>query len=169
MTQLLRGAVAVGLAYAVCAVSGVNRWMFIWLKGFYPSYALVAWVILLLLLVVFGGILQRRAKAWLLIGLVFGYVAGAVAYQLAPAIRDGSFTRSVSTVKADGLIAYIQTSALYPLLCLSPVLGVLAVSAFLAFVRPTKNARYLVGGLAGAILVIGWSFFLSRGGRPPMW
>lgn len=160
---------SIGIAYGVCAVSGVNRWMYMWLKGFYPAYVTCLWVALSVMLALlctrFGDL-----RGWrLLLGAGVGYVAGIVAYQVAPAIRDGSFVRSASTIKVDGLLSYIGMSIAFPLLCLSPLTGLIAGLAFSALSRSSKVDRYVAAGVLTAVVVAGWSFFLSRSGVPAKW
>lgn len=157
---------SVFVAYGLCAASGLNKWMYIWLKGFYPSYAVCMWGVLTILFTLYGVGSQTGSLKWL-VGPGMGYLAGIVAYQLGPAIRDGSFVRSTSTVAVHGLPTYLGTSLIYPLLCLSPVVGTIAAVVFMAFTH--RTGRYAAAAVVGAVFVIGWSFFLGHGALPPQW
>jgi putative Mn2+ efflux pump MntP len=142
--------------------------MYIWLKGFYPSYAVCMWGVFAVLFMLYGIGSQTQALKWL-VGPSTGYLAGIVAYQLGPAIRDGSFVRSTSTVAVQGLPAYVGTSLLYPLLCLSPVIGMIAAVVLTAFTRRTDRYAAAAVVVVVAVFVIGWSFFLGHGALPAQW
>jgi hypothetical protein len=167
MNRIAASLFSVFVAYGVCAASGVNRWMYIWLKGFYASYAVCMWVIFALLFTLYGVHSKIRSQMWVVVGLTTGYLAGIVAYQLGPAIKDGSFLRSTSTVAVQGLPTYLETSALGPLLCLSPLAGMIAAVVFMAFTE--KTSRYVAGAVLGAVFAVGWGFFLSHGALPGRW
>jgi hypothetical protein len=166
MTRTTVSLFSVLVAYLVCAASGLNKWMCIWLKGLYPSYAVCMWGAFALLFTLYRADSRSRGLKWLA-GLATGYLAGVVAYQLGPAIRDGSFARSTSTVAMYGLPTYVGTSLLYPLLCLSPVVGMIAAVVLTAFTRRTD--RYAATAVIVAAFVIGWSFFLGHGAFPTQW
>ena len=169
MNEMNRAAsmLSVLLAYGVCAASGVNRWMYVWLKGFYPSYAVCMWLVFTLLFMLYGLRAKPRTWTWLRIGPLSGYLAGVVAYQVGPAVRDGSFARAAGTVTTQGLATYAVTSALYPLLCLSPLVGIVATVLFGVLIG--KTPRYVAAAVVGMMFIIGWAFFLSHGAVPARW
>ena len=127
------------------------------------------WVALGLITLVCGNHAAKLHRSLLLFGAGVGYVAGIVAYNLGPAVRDGSFARSVSTIEADGVVTYLGLSTFYPLLLLSPIAGVMALATFAALFRSTKTDRYFAVAAASVVLIGGWAFFLTRGALPPRW
>jgi hypothetical protein len=167
MNRVAASLLSVVVAYGLCAASGVNKWMYVWLKAFYPSYVVVLWVLLAVLFSLYGARTQARNRSWVLVGPAVGYLAGLIAYQLAPAIRDGSFARGTATIAAQGLLPYAETSALHPLLCLSPIVGLVAAAVLVALTQPA--ARYVAASVVAIVFVIGWSFFLSHGALPTQW
>jgi hypothetical protein len=167
MNRTSASVLSVLLAYGICAASGINRWMYIWLKGFYPYYAICMWLMFALLFMLYGIRAKPQRWTWVSLGPVVGYLAGVAAYQLAPFVKDGSFVRSTTTIATQGLTTYAATSLLYPLLCLSPLVGVTATVMFMAFTE--KTFRYTAAAVLGSICVIGWGFFLSHGALPPRW
>ena len=169
MTSSAAAVLSVLFAYLVCAVSGVNRWAYAWLKSFYPTYAVVMWVALALMALMFAGYATKLRRSLLFFGAVAGHLAGIVAYNLGPAIRDGSFTRSISMIEADGLLSYVELATFYPILLLSPIGGIVAAAAFVALFRSTKTDRYRAAAAGGVVIVAGWVFFLMRGALPPHW
>jgi hypothetical protein len=158
------------LAYGLCAISGVNRWMHLWLKDFYSSYALCLWLILVTIFMLFRGREPRSWSACIGFGAAAGYAAGIVAYQLGPALRDRSFVRGMSAIDASPL-GYLQLSLFNPVLYLTPVAGVLTSVAFCAFAARRSKSRYVVlSCIAGIVLLAGWGFFFfMRGVLPPRW
>jgi hypothetical protein len=85
------------------------------------------WCVFALLFTSYSAWKKSSDRDWLLTGSISGYLAGIVACQLTPVIKDGSFVRATSTLAAYGLLNYVETSVFYPIVCLSPVVGVLAV------------------------------------------
>jgi hypothetical protein len=167
MNRIAASLLSIVLAYGVCVTSGVNKWMYVWLKGFYLSYAVCMWVVFAVLFVLYGVRTQIRRGSWVVVGPAVGYLAGVVAYQIGPAVRDGSFVRSTTTIATQGLATYAGTSALFPLLCLSPLVGMLSVVVFMGFTR--KTHRYVAAAVVGTVFAIGWAFFLSHGALPVRW
>lgn len=167
MNRIAASLLSVVVAYGLCAASGVNKWMYVWLKAFYPSYVVVMWVLLAVLFTSYGARTQVRNRRWVFVGPAVGYLAGVIAYQLGPAMRDGSFARGTATIATQGFLTYAGTSALYPLLCLSPVVGLVTAAVLIAFTEPA--ARYVAASVVAIVFVIGWSFFLSHGALPAQW
>ena len=167
MKRLLISLLSIVLAYVTCVVSGVNEWMYVWLKSFYVSYSISMWGFFAVLFVLYGMRAHVHHRRWVLIGPAIGYLAGLLAYQTGPAIRDGSFARSSATIATQGIATYAGTSALYPLLCLAPVVGLIGAAMFTMLNR--SNDRYAAAGVIGVVLLLGWSFFLSHGAVPARW
>jgi hypothetical protein len=167
MNRTTSSLLSVILAYGICAASGVNKCIYMCMKAFYPSYVASMWVVLAVLFTLYAVRIQVSSRTWMVVGPLVGYVAGIVAYQLGPAIRDGSFVRSTNTIATEGLTSYAVTSVLYPLLCFSPVVGLIASAVFVAFTR--SATRYIAVGVVGVVFVVGWSFFLSHGALPTRW
>jgi hypothetical protein len=167
MSRIAASLLSVVFAYGICATSGVNKWMYIWLKTFYPSYAISMWVLFAILFTLYTVRFQVRSRSWVLIGPALGYLAGVIAYQIGPAIRDGSFVRSSTTIASQGVTTYTATSALYPLLCPSPVVGLIATAIFMLSNR--RTGRYTAAAIVGCVFVVGWTFFLSHGALPARW
>src|SRR5215212_3383433 len=162
MTRFVTTISSVLLAYGVCVLSGINRWMYAWLKAFYPWYAAVMWVTLAVVFVVCANGFGRLHKSLITAGGLAGYFAGIIAYHFGPALMDGSLARSASTIKADGVWEYLEAAAFSPLLLLTPIAGVVAAVAFAALSRSTRTDRYLAATVAVLIFVAGWAFFLTR-------
>lgn len=156
-------------AYSVCAISGINRWAYIWLKSFYTGYVVTLWVVLAVIIVLVSGRLASSRTRRLLFGLGAGYVAGVAAYQLAPLIRDGSLFRVLSTIQAEGFVSYVGMSLVFPLLCLSPIAGFVAMVATSVAVYRSPVDRYIAGGTVAVLVIAGWLFFLSHTGVPVKW
>ncbi len=169
MSRQLAAGSSVLVAYFICALSGVNQWDHVWLKSFYPAYAVVLWVTLSSIVLLISRTNANPRRGLLFFGAAAGYLAGIVAYNLGPAIRDGSFMRILSTIEADGVLSYIALSAVYPLLLLSPVTGVIAVAVFAMLSRSTKEDRYFAIVIVSVVIISGWTFFLTRGGLPLRW
>ncbi|HEY0158982.1 MAG TPA: hypothetical protein VGF28_16980 [Thermoanaerobaculia bacterium] len=167
MYRLAISLLSVLLAYATCVVSGVNRWLYMWLKSFYAPYVVSMWVSFTVLFTLYGMRRAIRNSRWIFIGPAVGYLAGAIAYQLAPVIRDGSFARGAATMAIDGVATYAGVSALYPLLCLAPVIGLIAAAILTILSRASD--RSVAVGVVAVVFVVGWSFFLSRGVLPVRW
>jgi hypothetical protein len=168
MKRSIIAIVSVLLTYGVCAVSGVNRWMYIWLKGFYPTFVACLWIILALLLSIFAvksGVPRRR---WIVAGAVAGYISGVVAYQIGPALRDGSLVRAASTIRTNGMFSYIGMSLAYPLLILTWLPGIIAAILLTTMARRI-GGRYIALGVVAVVVIAGWTFFLMRGVVPLKW
>jgi hypothetical protein len=167
MNRSAASMVSVLLAYGICAASGVNKWMYVWLKGFYASYVVCMWLVFTVTFLLF--VVRAKRPAWTCVGIgaVVGYFAGVLAYQIAPAARDGSFVRITTTVATQGVATYAATSALYPLLCLAPLVGIAATLMFMMMTE--KTPRYVAAAVVGAMFVVGWGFFLSHGVLPARW
>jgi hypothetical protein len=167
MNRVLASLLSVLFAYAICAASGVNKWMYIWLKMFYPWYAISMWALLAILFTIFSVRSQTGGRHWAVVGPALGYLSGLTAYQIGPAMRDGSFVRSGTTIASQGLATYTATSAIHPLLCLAPVVGLMTAAMFIMLAR--REGRYGAAVVVGCVFVIGWGFFLSHGALPVRW
>jgi hypothetical protein len=157
------------LTYLLCAISGVNRWMFIWLKRFYPSFAIIFWGMVACMFVIGVNGVRRRFLATLMVGVFGAYAAGIIAYALAPSFADGSWARLISTIHVFGLGRYAAVSLLYPLLLLSWLGGVVAV--FLVYSVTMQSRKGLYIGLVTAVSVtgVGWTFFVIHHANPAKW
>jgi hypothetical protein len=162
----LNALLALALAYVACALSGINEWTFIWLKSFYLPYSFALWTTLALYTIT-----RLHTKHDQIIGIpemvLAGYISGLIAYQMGPILRDGSFLRAQSTVIIYGPIQYLRTSATFPLLCASPLVGLIVGLTLTMITRPKARLRAAVA--AGSILIAGWAFFLPRGSFPAHW
>jgi hypothetical protein len=169
MKRISIALVSTAFAYVVCAVSGINRWTYIWLKSFYGGYAVSSWIVLAVVLVILSVRLEQARITRLLFGLAAGYLAGIVGYQLAPIVRDGSFVRAASTIQAEGLLSYIGVSLVFPLICLSPLTGLIAMAGTSAVLPRSDGDRYVVVGITALVIIVGWFFFLSCTSVPTKW
>jgi hypothetical protein len=169
MNNVAKCLASILIAYGVCALAGVNRWAYIWLKGWYPIWEGMSWTLLAIMLTSLSRFVYGSRLRWLGFGAASGYAAGIVVYQVEPLLRDGTFRNTVATIRVDGFLTYIGVAALFPILTLSWLTGLAAAAAFAAIARQGATDRRLAAYLLGAMVVMGWAFFLSHDGIPMKW
>jgi hypothetical protein len=148
------------LTYGICGLSGVNRLMSMTLRRYYSLCEGLTWGVLAVILILIPRQSSLTRSRWLLVGTVGGYATGVLVYQIAPVIRLASFQAASATIRGGGVFAYVGLSIVMPVLALSWLLGFIAAAIYVALTRRSVSDIRVALYLVGAVLIVGWTFFL---------